>query len=281
MTSIVAMGDNVVDCYISTGQMYPGGNCLNVSVFARRFGAETAYVGAIGKDAAGSVIQAALQQEGVDASRLRVLVGETGYCVIGHQNSDRIFLRYDLGVSRFVPAPDDLAFVAKFDAVHVGQSSGLDAAIADIAGAAPLSYDFSTRHDPAHIAAIAPLCLLASASAGALSPDAAIALARALLDAGAQWALVTRGKEGALLGHGDTIYRAQAAEGAALDTLGAGDTTIARVLCGLLRVEPAQQVLEAAMAAAAETCSYYGAVGHGAAIALADPVPEIGARQEA
>ena len=35
----VTFGDNVVDCYEDRGLMFPGGNALNVSVFANRFGA--------------------------------------------------------------------------------------------------------------------------------------------------------------------------------------------------------------------------------------------------
>ena len=56
MLRIAAFGDNVVDCYLSMGQMYPGGNCLNVSIFLSRFGAQSAYIGAVGKDKAGEVI---------------------------------------------------------------------------------------------------------------------------------------------------------------------------------------------------------------------------------
>ena len=68
---IAAIGDKVVDCYLSRGEMFPGGNCLNVSVHVRRFGGSAAYVGAIGNDRAGDVILQALLAEGVDVSRLR------------------------------------------------------------------------------------------------------------------------------------------------------------------------------------------------------------------
>jgi fructoselysine 6-kinase len=54
----------------------------------------------------------------------------------------------------------------------------------------------------------------------------------------------------------------------AVDTLGAGDTFIARTLYGLLAGEPPDQLLRAAAEAAAETCRYFGAVGHGAPIAI-------------
>jgi fructoselysine 6-kinase len=54
----------------------------------------------------------------------------------------------------------------------------------------------------------------------------------------------------------------------AIDTLGAGDTFIARTLVGLLRGENPSEALEAAAQAAAETCTRTGAVGHPAAMAV-------------
>jgi fructoselysine 6-kinase len=99
MVKIAAMGDNVVDCYLSRNAMFPGGSCLNVSVFIRKFGGSSAYVGAIGKDRAGDVILAALVEEGVDISHLRRLDGPTAYCVIGHRNGDRVFVTYDVETS--------------------------------------------------------------------------------------------------------------------------------------------------------------------------------------
>ena len=111
MIKIAAMGDNVVDCYISKGTMFPGGNCLNVSVFIRRFGGHSAYIGATGQDAAGKMIETALLNEGVDLTRLRMLDGPTAYCIIGHRDADRVFVRADLGVSMFSPVDDDIAFL--------------------------------------------------------------------------------------------------------------------------------------------------------------------------
>ncbi len=49
---LVAVGDNVVDCYPRLGLMFPGGNALGVAVHGRRSGAQAAYVGAVGDDAA-------------------------------------------------------------------------------------------------------------------------------------------------------------------------------------------------------------------------------------
>ena len=234
MVKIVAIGDNVVDCYAAHGEMYPGGNCLNVSVYARRFGAASAYVGAIGPDAAGRAITHALALEGVDISHLHVLDGATAYCVIGHRGAERLFLTWDLGVSLFTPSADDIAFLAGASAAHVGQSSKLDDHVDAIAAAAPLSYDFSIRRESEHRRRIGPLCFLASVSGGDLSEREVAAIEDELLDMGAQWVLVTRGRLGARLSSRDGSYAVAATSVEAIDTLGAGDTFIARTLVGLL-----------------------------------------------
>ena len=275
MVKIVAMGDNVVDCYLARDTMFPGGNCLNVSVFIRKFGGESAYVGAIGRDGAGRAILAALTAEGVDTSRLRRVEGATAYCIIGHRDADRVFVTFDLGVSMFEPSEADFAFVAGFDAVQIGQSSGLDGHLARIAGLLPLSYDFSNKYDADKIARIASLCHLAAISARDDSRDHALDLLRGVLAKGATWGLVTRGARGAILGHGSEVFEVPAARAAVVDTLGAGDTFIARTLFGLVKGEAPGELLEAAAAEAARTCTYYGAVGHGLPIDLAVDVAAI------
>ncbi|EPE96307.1 PfkB family carbohydrate kinase [Rhizobium grahamii] len=275
MVKIVAMGDNVVDCYLSRETMFPGGNCLNASVFIRKFGGTSAYVGAIGRDPAGDCILAALTKEGVDTSRLRRLDGPTAYCVIGHRNADRVFVTFDLGISMFEPTEGDFEFLSGCDAVHIGQSSGLDVHLARVAGLRPLSYDFSNKYDKIKIERIAPLCFLASASAETDEQQDAVDLMGAMLASGATWCLVTRGSKGAILGSDAGIFEIPAAKVDVVDTLGAGDTFIARTLFGLVKGEAPMQLLSAAAIEAADTCSYHGAVGYGVPIDLAIDVDAI------
>ncbi|MDQ0322800.1 fructoselysine 6-kinase [Pararhizobium capsulatum DSM 1112] len=268
MVKIVAMGDNVVDCYLSRDTMFPGGNCLNVSVFIRKFGGDSAYLGAIGHDPAGHAIVEALSQEGVDISHLRRIEGPTAYCIIGHRNADRVFVTFDLGISMFEPSEEDFEFISGYDAVQIGQSSGLDGYLARVAALRPLSYDFSNKYDDAKIERIAPLCYLASVSARDDSRDHAVELMRGVLAKGAKWCLVTRGSKGAVFGGEAGIFDVPAAKANLVDTLGAGDTFIARTLFGLVKGEAPPQLLGAAATEAARTCSYYGAVGHGVPIDL-------------
>ncbi|MER9227161.1 PfkB family carbohydrate kinase [Mesorhizobium sp. M0664] len=275
MVKIAAIGDNVVDCYLARDEMYPGGNCLNVSVYVSRFGGRSAYVGAIGKDRAGDLICSALASERVDITRLRRLEGPTAYCLIGHRNADRIFLDFDLGVSVFTPTQEDLDFLSGFQAVHIGQSSGLDPWVAAVSSKSLLSYDFSTRRDPGHRREIGPYCYLACVSGDGLDDKELAAIAAELLACGSKWVLVTRGRAGAVL-HGDTVsYRTPARLVKPVDTLGAGDTFIARTLFGLLKKEAPQDILGHAADAAAATCRYYGAIGHATAIDLGKMTPKI------
>ena len=38
--SVVGFGDNVVDIYTHMNRQYPGGNCVNLAVYAKMFGAK-------------------------------------------------------------------------------------------------------------------------------------------------------------------------------------------------------------------------------------------------
>jgi len=51
-----------------------------------------------------------------------------------------------------------------------------------------------------------------------------------------------------------------------VDTLGAGDSFIARFITEYLKDTPMDEVMELATKSAFETCMYYGAFGHGISI---------------
>ena len=265
---ILAFGDNVVDCYRDQNLMFPGGNCVNHAVLARRAGAETAYAGAVCDDDAGRLIRRALTEEGVDVSSLRVEPGQTAYCVIETRDGDRVFVGANLGVSIIAPTRTDLTRLSDFDALHTGRSSHVDAWLPRFAEGTKISYDLATVHDPDRIARVAPHCFLIAFSAGGTSREDSFALAERARMAGAYWSLVTRGIEGAILAGDSGIVEVPAKRVDPIDTLGAGDTYIANVLVGLLDGLQPELILTKAAEAAAQTCLMRGAFGHAAPMSI-------------
>src|SRR4051812_2140076 len=251
MVSILTARDNVVDCYLDEGQIFAGGNAVNVAVFARRAGARTAYAGTVGTDAAGSLIRNALTREGVSTDFLQVRSGATAYCVIGRNNGDRVFREVGLGVSQ---EKFDYGFVSAasgFDAVHLSVSSALEDYASELAAVARLSFDFATNRDTELLKGVARHCYLASFSGGDLTGPQALDLARHAVALGTTWALVTRGGNGAVLVGGEHTYQAQAAKTTLVDTLGAGDTFIATLLTGLLQARSPREAMSSAAEASA------------------------------
>ena len=85
---LLGLGDNVFDAYLFRDELYPGGNAANVSVLARRIGAEyTGYLGVLADDPPGRHFLAALREESVEVSRVRIGVGKSAcnYIVLDDQ----------------------------------------------------------------------------------------------------------------------------------------------------------------------------------------------------
>lgn len=260
---ILGAGDNVVDRYPALGLQFPGGNAVNVPVAARRAGAEAAYLGAIGDDEAGRVILKALADEGVDTSLVRVLPGTTAWVDIDHDAGDRRFGRYDAGVSPFRLRPDELAAAVGFDLVHLCAGGFLEDDVPALATRAPLSFDYKLRRDEAYLAPLLRFTRYAFFSASDLDDAQATRLLERAVAGGAGLAVATRGPLDALALDGGRLVRQAPEPVEALDTLGAGDSFIGRLLVALHAGESLEVGLAAAAHAAAITCRTHGAFGHG------------------
>jgi fructoselysine 6-kinase len=263
---IVAVGDNVVDCYLDSGHLYPGGNCVNVSVAVRRAGLASAYVGAIGTDMAGDVVHTALMDEGIELTRVRRVDGPNAYATVRHLDQDRHFGPRETGVRVFTPDADDYAFIGAFSLAHSSYCSFLEDSLGEIAGHTRLSYDFDNGHETGYADDLLQFAWIAEFSAPGLSDADVHDVARWAHDKGPVYVLVTRGAHGAVLYDGNEFIHQEAAAGDIVDTLGAGDAFIGRLLTGLVTGEPVPALLGAAAAAASTTCGTFGGFGHGVPI---------------
>ena len=262
---LLTIGDNVVDRYVERGVMFPGGNTVNVAVHARRLGADTAYVGAVGTDRAGQVVLNALRAEEVDTRATRIIHGANAAATVHIIDGNRVFAGGSAGVSVFTPSATELDLAAHYDIVHTGECSRLEDDLLRLAKAARrLSFDFSERPWD-YVSVLAPAVDIAIVSLPHGKPDQAVDLARRIRELGPSVVAVTLGPLGAVLDDGHT-HVAPAGAGPVVDTLGAGDAFIARLLVGLASSEPSDGALRAATEYASASCATFGAFGHEASI---------------
>ena len=264
MARILGLGDNTIDTYISAGLQFPGGNAVNVAVLSRRLGAETSYLGCLGDDEGGAILEAALREEGIDLSHVRRLAGPNARARIAHDNGDRRFNGSSPGVrGRYDLSAADFDFIAAHDLVHTSCNSDLDASLARIAAAARrVSYDYSEKWTNERLAATLAHVDIAFLSAPRLAEEDCEALARRCAACGPSTVVVTRGTAGAVgLADGRVLIQAVVPT-QVVDTLGAGDGFIAGFLVAHLNGANLATALAGGSTVAARVCTWRGAFGH-------------------
>lgn len=270
VSGICAVGDNVVDRYLDRGEMYPGGNAVNVAVHARRLGMRAAYIGVVGTDLAGQVVANSLRSEGVLLDRMRTLEGANAWAAVELIDGDRVFVGADKGVSTFELDADDMAYLEQFEVVHIGYAGGLEHQVAEISRHASVSFDFADR--PREVAEpLLPYLRFATFSAGSAGLDSADSLIDWAQVRGVETVIVTAGSQGAVVG--DRLGRSHtpASPTQLIDTLGAGDAFIAAFLVGVLQGLDREAAMRKAADHAASVCAQFGAYGYRSP----DPLPAI------
>ncbi len=282
---ILGFGDNIFDHFVDRETVYPGGNCVNVAVFARALGADAAYLGVFGSDGYGELMRAALAAEGVDYDRSVVRAGASGISLNTVEDGDRVFGDWNGGgvtVAEPLVLDDGLvAYASEFDLVHSSVYSGSEAELPKLAsGGALLSYDLSSEdgfRSPGYLDRVCPFLDLALVSGSHLSDQESRDLLRDIVARGATLALATRGTLGAMVYDGRVFVEAPAEiiddPSQIVDTMGCGDAYLAAFVVTLLdagwsrSAQPSPSVLQDALAAgavfAAKQCFTAGAFGHG------------------
>lgn len=266
---LIGVGDSVLDAYLNQKKMYPGGNAVNVSVLARRFGAcGAAYIGILGDDAPGVHFREALAQEGVDVSRVRVVHGKTAYNEIFiDESGDRHFVGNggpDTAQGRVALSlnESDYALIEQYDLAHTSVHSFLGVQLAAIARRAPLSIDFSDGYNYQNMAQICPLLQFAFFSGGDKSTKEIEDLARYALTCGARTVVVTRGERGSYVLEQGGAHTQSIVPVCVTDTLGAGDAYIAAFLVSYYETKgDFAESAQRASVFAAQCCAYHGAFG--------------------
>ena len=268
MASLVGVGDNTFDRYLDQGIMYPGGNAVNVPVFYKRHGGKASYLGWVGNDRHGSILLEALRDEDIDVSRCRVVEHPTGRCDIELNKGDRQFMGSIPGARKLISLEEpDYEYISRFDITHTSIYSFIEPMLQELSNASKqLSFDYSSSWTQKYLEDTLPFVDYAFLSAPDLSDLELEKLIKWMHGINNGLVVATRGPLGSAAFDGDRLYSQGVIDTEVVDTLGAGDSFIARVLyetaCG---VDLAKALMLGAESAS-ETCGYYGAWGHGASI---------------
>ncbi|GII05280.1 PfkB family carbohydrate kinase [Planobispora takensis] len=282
---VLGFGDNIVDRFVDRGVDYPGGNSVNVAVFARRLGVEAGYLGVFGDDDLGRFLAGSIAAQGVAVDRCVVRAGETGVSTLRVDDGDRVFLGWNGGgVTVREPLVLDeelLGYAASFDLVHSSVYSRSETELPKLAGLGTLvSFDLSSEEEyrtPGYLDRVCPHADLVLLSCSHLDEAATHALLAEAVRRGAGLALATRGVAGAIAHDGRATLAVEARRvedpGRIVDTMGCGDAFLTGFAVSLLRegwsagFPPRPGMIENALREGAETaygqCLVEGAFGCG------------------
>ena len=288
MLRILGIGDNMCDFNLTTGIMYPGGQCVNIPVNARLLGQDSAYMGCFGNDFVAEHLKRTLDEIGVDYSHARTyqVPNVRGfYHVI---DDDRVFCdppvpQHPMSSMLFEMLPyegftdDDWTYIHSFDLIHCSNDSRLERIYPTFREKGiRMSFDFSIFHDqPGYMEQICPYAWLVLLSCGAYSEEETRELLRKAYGLGSQICIGTRGSRGSICFDGSNFYDQKPHWlDEVTDTMGAGDAFITAFLVDYLQSggfstehqnERIGHALETAAEYAAQSCLVNGSFGHGVA----------------
>ena len=263
---LLAVGDNCVDHYAELGRRFPGGNALNVAVYASRVpGVQADYVGVVGTDPNGGFILDQVRAQGLDAGKVLRREGETAVTTILIRNGERVFAHYLEGVQKDATLPPEaLPDTRGYDIIHFSVWGLGREHVPRIraASGALLSCDFSNQLDDPRTGIMPHLDFSFFSGRHLLErgvdPETKIA---ELKERTHGLVAMTLGERGSVVFDGEKMYRGRTLPVDVVDTLGAGDSWIAAFLCSRLKGEKMAVSILKGHRAAAETCKRLGAWG--------------------
>lgn len=266
--NLIAIGDNVVDCYLDQKKYYPGGNCVNVAVNAKRNGAENvAYIGIFATDDKAKHIKYALEMESVTFNLSRTAEGISGQPGVSlTEEGDRVFVggpkntvQHNLKLQLI---KEDLEYISNFDVCHVSCYSSMEEELEKLSKTIDVSYDFSDKLQIEYVKKIASHIKYAFFSAAELSNEELEVFINQIKEFDFEVAAFTRGSSPALFLKDGKVFSQNLKPITVVDTMGAGDSLIAGFLVNYLQGENMETAIEKGTESAARTCTVYGGFGY-------------------
>ena len=240
----VCVGDNVIDYYVNSRRMYPGGNSLNVAVHLARLGNESSYLGNIGDDKMAGVIVRALTANNVQFDQCEYIKnGTTKYCNYEVVDGERTFIDVNLGDNWSGPmnlTAEKLDYIRKHDVVISNCNAKMQDEMHKISSLEQIYvYDFGEKekyHVDEYLDKVCVNLDLAMFSLPFMDELAVKKFAERIMDHGCRNVLVTMGRKGQYLVNEKGVVHGDAKYVEAVDTMGAGDAFLAAFISEMFRL---------------------------------------------
>jgi fructoselysine 6-kinase len=268
IVKIIAIGDNVVDCYLDQGKYYPGGNCVNVAVNCKRSGAEdVSYIGIFATDDKAAHLKSVLELEGIPYNRSRVAEGISGQPRVNlTADGDRVFVGGPKNTVQHILklklTPEDYESIKGFDVCHSSCYSSMEEELPGLAEYINVSFDFSDKYTAAYLEKVCPYIKNGFFSGAHLNEEELEDLVAELEKYNLETIGITRGSKPALFIHQGERFYQEVYETEIVDTMGAGDSFIAGFLTAFYDGKAMTEALDFAAKQASVTCGFYGGFGY-------------------
>lgn len=264
---LIAIGDNVTDCYMDEGVYFPGGNAVNVAVNCKKNGAEKVnYIGVFGDDERADYIKQCLTEEGVTYDRSRKVYAHSAQPRVYLKDGDRVFaagLRDSCQhLFSIKIVKEDEEIIKEYDICHTSCYSNLEYELPALAELCAVSFDFSDKKDEEYLKRTCPYLTYAFFSGSDMTEEECEALLKHVHAFGTKIVGITRGSKGSMFYDGEKVYHQGIKKVEAIDTMGAGDSFIAGFLTAHGDGKTMEEALDYAAERSALTCTIRGGFGH-------------------
>lgn len=277
----IGIGDNVVDRYTNQKIMFPGGNAVNFSVYAKQCGAESAYLGMIADDPEGRLVYQTLKTLGVDVSQSPLRKGlATERCDVVLNEGDRVFQGCSYGEGDYQTltlTEESLAYLKSFDLIHCGCYGCMEDEMMKLKDSVAVrTYDFSSEEEyrsRSYLEKVCPYVDIALFSAEEMTKKQMDSLKEEVIQMGTDLVLITNGTKGQILWDGEREHQGIVKLIEPVDTMGAGDSFFTAFVISLMKngysrkgavsEEMIQKSFSFAADFSAKTCLVKGAFGFG------------------